>query len=124
MGNTKDFLELDENSSALLDLRGREINSRIPKYAIIEDRKDTELERIRKMVRVEMSLAAQKHGFETFDEANDFDVEDDFEYMPELAVMKDEYINFPPRESARSGAQGSPPPENGGEPELPADSEV
>lgn len=36
-------------------------------------------ERVRQMVRREMSVAAQGEGFETFEEADDFDVGDDVE---------------------------------------------
>lgn len=51
-------------------------------------------ETIRRLVRTEVSRGASQAGFESFEEANDFDVDDDeFVTSHELRAMENEFIN-------------------------------
>lgn len=60
------------------DEKGREIMDTTPVEVPLEfQRPLTMQEEIRRMVRQELSRAAEASGFETFEESDDFDVEDD-----------------------------------------------
>lgn len=57
---------------------------------------------IRRMVRNELSQAAQAAGSETFEEANDFDEDaDDFVSPYELTEMQEEFLSSTDRDRAR-----------------------
>lgn len=67
---------------AKLDDRGREILDDTPVAIPVKfKRPETLAEQIRRVIREEASRAAQHAGYETFEEADDFDVEDD-DYNP------------------------------------------
>lgn len=77
---------------------GHEINSGVPARPIERSRSETgdgNLAFIRRTIRNEFSRIAESHNFETFDEANDFDVGDDFQDAPETIYMKEEYLVKP-----------------------------
>lgn len=60
------------------DVNGREVNDPTPVEIPAGMRKpETTAEIIARLVRHEVSRAAERQGFESFDEANDFDVEED-----------------------------------------------
>lgn len=81
--------KIDELEAGVLDARGRPVVARIGKDGkeygdprplappVGFDRPETQAEIIRRMVRREFSAAAQEQGFETFEEAEDFDIPDD-----------------------------------------------
>lgn len=71
--------EIEEITSALLDERGHEINNPKPFFVDVTPRPLSLKEQIHRLVRNELSVAAADRGFETFEEANDFEVDDDFE---------------------------------------------
>ena len=89
---------MNPDSSCRIE-NGIEVNSPEPKFDIVETQ-DTELDRIRQLVRQEMSQVAEKHGYETWEEANDFGPEDEpFVDAPETKYMSEEYINPRPPDS-------------------------
>lgn len=99
------------NSQNFLDELGRERNNPEPAYPDFSESsgEDTMLNRMRSMVRHELSNHAQKHEMETFEEANDFDVEDDFEMdNQDTPYMKEEYVQF--RQDSPHGEKGVSPP--------------
>lgn len=97
-----------------LDSLGREIISdeRVEIPARLR-RPDTIAEQIQRTVRHELSLAASNVGFESFDEADDFDVGDeDPRSIHELDDDQLEYdIRHDPRYQRRSDAAPQPAPE-------------
>jgi hypothetical protein len=102
--------------SAIINERGREILCPKPAVEIhnAEGGSDTELDRIRRMIRTEFSQTAQDHGFESFEEANDFDTgepDDDLIDAPETRYMKEEWLAIPP---SREQKEPTPPQPNVG----------
>lgn len=75
----------------------------------------TDVERLRAMVRGELSLAAQADGFETFEEANDFDVGDDYDPTSPWELTIDQEIEHEQLVSRiireQNGEEGSPDPQ-------------
>lgn len=116
MGDAKNFLEVGRQDSALHDERGREINCPVPGVPIheITSGGDSELERIKRLIKNEMSVTAQEHGFESFEEANDFEVGEEYDDTfdaPETKYMREEYL-FP---STRDEESSPPTPKIGGD---------
>lgn len=98
---------------------GREINDPNPKFPDFSEKsgEDSLLERMRGMVRNEMSIIAGQNNMETFEEANDFDIDDPFEMdVQETRYMREEYVNVTgaPNESKSD----SPPTQAMGEGEI------
>lgn len=98
----KRMAQLDSNGFEHLDPTPVEIPTRLK----IPQR---QVERIRAMVRREMSLAAESAGAETFEEADDFDLDDEdwvspYEYDFEPPLNGDEVIGEPPTKPAPQGA--------------------
>lgn len=63
---------------AILDDRGREVGDPVPMAPPVGvSRPLTLAEQLRLMVRRELSAAAADQGFETFEDADDFDIDDD-----------------------------------------------
>jgi len=78
-----------------LDKNGHEIPDESQVAIPVRFKKSVmEYEIIKRMVRAELSEAAANSGFETFEEANDFDVGDDFEPDSpyEFDVSDEEYL--------------------------------
>lgn len=95
--------EVLNHKSYPLDEFGRELLDPTPMQPPAGYKKQESMfEIVRRMVRSEkLALEAQKLGAETFEEANDFDVGDDFEpetpyETEELDGMVDELIRNPP----------------------------
>lgn len=91
MAHSQDFLKTRINRY------GREINDPNPKFRDYSENhgEDHLLNRMRSMVRTEMSEIATKNDMESFEEANDFDVDEPWdEDPPETKYMKEEYIDF------------------------------
>jgi len=71
---------VDAFKKAVLNERGHEIVSNKPVALPIDfKRPPTLAEQIRQMVKTELSQSASDQGMETFEEADDFDVGDDFD---------------------------------------------
>lgn len=67
--------DLRHEVKATLDDLGREIPDPKP-MAVKVMRHESDRDRIRRMIREEMSIAAEAGGMESFEEADDFDIED------------------------------------------------
>lgn len=63
-----------------LDDEGREVLDQTPIALRVKRRVVTDFEDIRKIIRREISDAASRGGAETFEEANDFDVDDEVDF--------------------------------------------
>lgn len=75
-----------------LDDQGREVLDDTPVAIPVRmKRAETLLEQVQSVVRGELSRQAMAEGLETFDEANDFDVGDDYDPRSEYEV--DEYAD-------------------------------
>lgn len=70
---------------------------------------ETAEERMRRMIRNELSMAAGRDGEETFEEANDFDVDDDDPTgQPTGAEMAAEFLEGVQRDESEQGYRGDP----------------
>lgn len=91
-----------------LDEHGRELCNPIPVAVPAGLKRPLSLtEQIQRVLRRDLSYQAQKQGHETFEEADDFDVDDGFDGPPintRYEMLEEEYLN-----------PVSPPPPNGGE---------
>lgn len=90
------FRQLEENQAALLSDDGREILDPRPMTVPTGlGRPETLKDQIRRVLRQELSDQASRQGFESEEEANDFDVGDEFERGESLntkyTVMEDEF---------------------------------
>lgn len=95
-----------------LDKRGRELPDPRPvEWPVGVSRPLSIQEEIQRFVRVEMSRRAQEHGMESFEEADDFDVEeeDDWQSPYQLTELQEETIGAPPAPRSPSGSEGEPP---------------
>lgn len=78
-------------------------------------------EQIKRFVRVELSRQAEEQGEETFEDADDFDVGDDYDPKSpwELSADQEAYVEERPAPSPPPAATGNPvaePPVSGGIP--------
>lgn len=60
-----------------MDLDGREVPNPNPIVIHLASGPVTDFDRVRELIRRELSIEAERNGEETMEEANDFDVEDD-----------------------------------------------
>lgn len=110
---SKDFLKYHED--------GKEHPSNKPSRPIMNSGmpgSDYEMERIKQMVRGEISKHAQEQGQESFEEANDFDCEEPFDAFDtiETKYMTPEFPDvdrLPPPEEKPVAPETSPSPKNG-----------
>lgn len=94
--------------TSMLDEHGREINNPKP-LVIVPDSRPTLQDRIKRCIREELSAVAKDNRFETFEEANDFDIENEFEQeMVQTSYqMQDELIENQLGESEVEEASGT-----------------
>lgn len=71
------FEELSKLKRSMLDENGRETPNPRPKDVAIGLRPPSLQEQIQRLIKVELSEQMQKQGAETFEEANDFEVDDE-----------------------------------------------
>lgn len=89
---------------ALLDEKGSEVGDPVPMAPPLHlQRRLTMAEQIQQMIRREVSLRAQDMGLETFEEAEDFDVDDD----PADPHTPYEAVFDPPLKEAKNGVAPS-----------------
>lgn len=91
------FEKLKALDRALIDKDGREVLNPVPaKFPTTLDRPTSTMELIKRVVRDELSREAQAQGEETFLEADDFDVPDDFDVeilsQYEMTDMQEELL--------------------------------
>lgn len=97
-----------------LDSRGHEVVSNVPVELPVGARRPESLvEQIKRMVRHELSQAGAAQGFETFEEADDFDVGDDYDPKSpwELTADQEEFSLSKAPPEAKEAAQASKPAE-------------
>jgi len=88
-----------------IDNKGREVNDPTRLF-LASDGPETLQNQIRRLIRREMSEVASAHDMESWDEANDFDVKDDFEAeVPESKYTLLEEEHIAPRPKPRKKAQ-------------------
>lgn len=89
MEQTKDILK-----KAQIDERGREINDPNPLFHLMDEpSQEDSRQQMKDMIRNEFSRIAQLHGKETWEEANDFDVDDPFEIdVEDTKYMAEEWL--------------------------------
>lgn len=103
------FKERAKLKHAQLDGAGREVNNPRPKFVKAIKKPETETERVRRMVQVVLSDQAASHGMESFDDANDFDIEDPFEndvMFSKYEMMEEEFLQEPPFVEGDDGDPG------------------
>lgn len=98
-------------TKAIIDDNGREINNPKPRVVHTGLRPQLSLQdQIRRVLRQEVSMMAQEQDFETYDEANDFDIPDDApSRVSQYEIMEDERpVTKAP--SVEPGAEDPPQP--------------
>ncbi len=86
------YLQLKELGCAMLDDKGREINDPNPMFKDVTPSPVSIKEQIQRLMRVELSAQADAQEKETFEEANDLEIEDEFGDMEpdSIHTMKEE----------------------------------
>lgn len=78
-----------------LDENGHEVlSTETPAIPLRFKRPTTEADRIRALVAGEMSRMAEAQGFESFEEANDFDIGDDYDPSSEHEIDDEQEHNY------------------------------
>ena len=96
---------------SIVNKSGHEVNDPNPHVEMLEGKGDPELDRLRSLVRTEFSRFAMESGYESFEDADDFDVNDPFEQpLPDTIYMEPEFPSSPDREAV------AVPQGDGGEP--------
>lgn len=100
---------------SVLDDKGREIPDPVPMGIPVGlKRPPTLQEQIKAMVRTQLSQQMQQQGYETFEEAEDFDVDDDFdpkspwEHDFEAEAKVKEFVSHEKQKKSRKSADSSP----------------
>lgn len=108
MISSEKYKELSDLVESIMDENGHEVpNPRPMEIPTGFKRPSTLRDQIRRILRTEISLKAMEHEMESFDEANDFDVTDDFETLEQdtrYTVVEEEI----PQET-----QSQTPPDSG-----------
>lgn len=94
---TKELYDkLSKLTQSILDERGRELPNPVPMELKIGTQKPESLrDQIRRIMRIELSKQAEIQGHETFEEADDFEVEDSFdmnEPNSQYEMMQEEFV--------------------------------
>lgn len=98
-----------------IDNRGRENNDPTPHVLHVERHSSESLEaRLKSMIRHELSQKAGEAGFETIEEANDFDVEEPFDEDPYLSRYQVMEFEQPVSDAPDQPDSETPPPQKGG----------
>lgn len=111
----------DAMIAAALDDLGREINDPVPHFLEVTPGRLSMRDRIKQMLRQEISQIADNRGLETYEESQDFDVDDPWDEFPtseheileeEFPVMSEEppQVGAPPDEPVGDEPPASPAP--------------
>ncbi len=107
---------------AMLDEKGRELLNPNPLYVEVGPRRLTLQEQIRRVLHTEISRQAYDQGFESFEESEDFDIEDEFDLEPDSSyeeVIEEEFDLPEVEPEVTAPADPTPDPDPGQDP--PAD---
>lgn len=100
---------------AVLDENGHEVLDNSPVAIPLRfTRVQSEFERVAHLVRLQMSVLADDQGYETFDEANDFDVGDDLEFGQGYEELDNEETFYAHRSDPTGRPPDAPPISPGG----------
>lgn len=93
MEHSKNILVPGIQDSAVITEEGKELNCPDSTTEEFEGVSDPILDRLRLIIRKSVSRQAAEAGFEDFDQANDFDVHDDFEnpYAEDSVYMRETF---------------------------------
>ena len=129
MKKNKKGQNLDPFAPGTMNDLGQEVPNPVPVSIILPAAPMTNTEKMKKLIREEFSRVAAEHGEETFEQANDFDVDDPFEVpdpITKYELMHEEYLqpatlpeagappSDPPPEDAKESPPPSPPAGGGG----------
>jgi len=109
---------LESLARAFLSPEGKEVNNPKPLFLELTPKKMSAREEIQRILRVELSHQAQMQGQETYEEANDFDIDEDFdkeELQTKYTIMEEEYL--PVEEIQNNNGNGIKPEEKPEKPE-------
>lgn len=115
----KTVKKLTKLRTAMLDSKGREIlNPKQMQIPVGMKKPQSLQDQIKKILREEVSMQAQAQEKESWEEANDFDVKDDFETdliesQYELVELEEEFVKqnpFKPKQKKPIGNEGSEKP--------------
>lgn len=103
-----------EEYLAKYDKNGNELMDSTPVASTLRVRPQSEYQRLRALIAQELSQAAQNNGHESFEEANDFDVGDDFDpttpyeeqFDPDTGLSQWEFQQEIPISQGGDGGQG------------------
>jgi hypothetical protein len=109
MSKMEKILDLESKATAILDERGHENLSDTPVALPLRfQRPQNILDRVRALVAHEMSRLAEAQGFETFEEADDFDVDDDPDLKSPYELTEDQYYHEFTRDNGRPDSEERP----------------
>lgn len=116
--NTVNKLTLEQRKQlrhAVLTEDGKEIHNPLPVHASVTPRPETMQEKVARLLQLELSRRAELSDMETFDEANDFDLVDEFDFEPTspYEMVEEEFLPEPEGEVAE---QSTEPKEPAGDP--------
>lgn len=119
---SKEFLEkVRKYNTAILDESGREILDPKPITLNIRPKQLSLEQRISRLIKTQFSRVAEQQGQETFEEANDFDVQDEFDtehFHSRFELVEEEFLS-PPRQFEAEKEEKLPDKEQSEEKELP-----
>lgn len=129
MNVSRETIEKLKQLHAGLDLAGREINDPNPVFIPALNRPLSLQDQIKRVLRTELSQQASAQGFETFEDADDFEVDDDFDAEPgptPYVVMEHEIPKpvkkKPQKVEKKVIAESAPPSQTTKPPESPVNS--
>lgn len=90
---------------------GKEMPSQEPVFVATNLKRDSEIDRFRRFLRSEeMAKQARQQGFETFEEADDFDVGDDFDPTSPYEQIFEPVVEEVPSSDLIEGTKAEPSP--------------
>lgn len=113
--------ETGELKFPYIDKQGREVLDPVPMAPPVDLKAPSELDRVRRLIREELSRKAEEHGEETFEEADDFEVGDDYdptspyeyEFEPPARVPQPDPTLGDRPPSGQATTPGGDPPSDG-----------
>lgn len=104
---------------SVLDEKGREINNPTPLTIAMKGSESID-ERIKRLIETTLSNRAADNEFETWEESQDFEVDDDFDYEIPLTRYEVAQPEWPEESPPTGGEQGTPSNRRDNSEEAPA----
>lgn len=107
------FHELKDLVSSVIDENFHEVPNPKPEEIVVSKRPPSLKEQIQRLIKVELSQQMEQQGMETFEEANDFDLEDEGEFISpyEIHDMVEEVPINPSPSPPNNEPEEAPTPE-------------